>query len=335
VIESSLAVEAVPCNLCKADDFDVIYPVVDRIITPGTQVVRCRQCDLVYLNPRLRRLEDSFTLEEAYLRDFYIPQSHRSGLLDEKGDLRRAENHGFHSALLYGMEPYRRTNRVLDIGCAIGLFIAAAADAGWESHGIEPSPPLRNYGQARFGANIHAGILADVDLAPESFDVVTLWAVTEHLLDPLGTLRQAYRFLRPGGLLVVSVPNWDSVARKHLGTQWEMFVTDHFYYYTCATITRMVETAGYRPLQITASLLCDAEIDEISAKVDRAAAERAMAEAVAAVPAQRGSTIDLHATRPVTSGDRVRRVQKLVRKGAWQTLGREGVDYVRWQFRPR
>ncbi|MGH2498741.1 MAG: class I SAM-dependent methyltransferase [Candidatus Limnocylindria bacterium] len=95
---------------------------------------------------------------------------------------------------------------LLDLGCATGLFVAYARSQGWNAVGVETSSWAASEGRKRFGVEIFECPLEDVPIAPATFDVVHANHVLEHVADPVGTLRSAFRLLRPGGLLYVEVP---------------------------------------------------------------------------------------------------------------------------------
>lgn len=323
--------EFVKCNLCGEQTATIVYAHVARIDTSDTQVVQCNHCGLVYLNPRLKRLADNFTMDEGYLRQFYLPYYQKIGLLTATGMLEAENNHGFHLGYLTKLEGYRMTNRLLDVGCAIGLFLAAAKSDGWECFGVDPSGPLSAYGRQQLGVNVQHGELKAMAFPKHYFDVVTLWNVTEHLLDPTSVLQEIFRIVRPGGLVIVQVPNWNDIARDFLGTKWDMFVTDHFYYFTPATLRKLLTGVGFRIKQVDARELCDSEIQEITSKINAETAQQALAQLKAMQDQERGSTITAFVEKPVTTMDRFAKAAHLVRSGQISGLVREIYNYIQWK----
>lgn len=325
--------EYINCNLCGGRNVTVRYSNVARIHTETTQVVECDACGLVYLNPRLARLADNFTMDDAYLHQFYLPHYQRLGLLTETKELDREQNYQFYQYALVQMQPYRVTNRVLDVGCAIGLFLAAAQRDGWQSFGIEPSSHLGSYGREKFGLSIAEGVLNQLDFPQNYFDVVTLWDVTEHLLDPVAVYQLVNRVLRPGGLLLLRMPNWESLTRKLVGPAWDMFVTDHFYYFTPAMLGKLLQQTGFVPKYINANELVDSEIAEIEQKLGPEAVEEALHQFQSFPGSSYGSTITAAAEKPRSALERWQKAGSLIRAGAWPTLAQEILHYGRWKFK--
>jgi 2-polyprenyl-3-methyl-5-hydroxy-6-metoxy-1,4-benzoquinol methylase len=102
--------------------------------------------------------------------------------------------------------------RVLDVGCGTGAFLEIMGARGWETHGVELSE--RSAVLAKKKAGVHQvtqGLFEDFPEGGDPFDLVTMWMVLEHLPDPRMALIKASNLLRPGGLLVFSVPNGQSL----------------------------------------------------------------------------------------------------------------------------
>ena len=121
--------------------------------------------------------------------------------------------------------PYRRTNRLLDIGCGAGSLLEAARRAGWEAHGTEVSRPAVEHAR-RAGFEVFCGDLSAAPFPEGHFDVVTASEILEHLPDPRVLLAEVARVLRPGGHAVVSIPNTLNIEERF---KWLLYgYTSHF-----------------------------------------------------------------------------------------------------------
>jgi len=118
---------------------------------------------------------------------------------------------------LGGLPPrWLRGTDLLDVGSGDGDFLRRARAAGYRVVGQEINPDAVASAQA-MGVDVRLGELADLGFPPGSFDAVRLWHVLEHVPEPLTTLQLAHRLLRPGGVLIIGVPDFDSPARRLFG----------------------------------------------------------------------------------------------------------------------
>jgi len=202
-------------------------PLVDRL-------VRCRACDLVFVNPRVR----ASALVDAYSEGddpvFISQASAREKTFDRS--LARIE------ALTGG------PGRIFDIGTAGGSFLAAARARGWEVDGCEPNRWLADWGRRTYGLDIRQGPVSAHDLPEGHYDVVTLWDVIEHVPSPSDVIAQAQRLVKPGGLLVLTFPDAGSPSARLLGRRWPFYSSVHLYYFTKATLGRLLGRQGFEVL---------------------------------------------------------------------------------------
>lgn len=133
-----------------------------------------------------------------------------------------------------------RTGRVLDIGCTVGTFLEAAARHGWEAVGVEPNAAAAAHASAK-GLTVHAGFF-DMELAARlgEFDAVHLSEVIEHVFDPVDLLRVAVGALKPGGLLIVTTPDFDTISARALQRKPD----EHVVHFRRSSLVRAVEGAG-------------------------------------------------------------------------------------------
>jgi SAM-dependent methyltransferase len=134
---------------------------------------------------------------------------------------------------------------LLDVGAAGGNFTAAAARAGYRARGVEPVPSFATFAREVAGADVADGTLEDLDLPEGSLDVVTMWHVLEHIPRPVGELARIRGALRPGGTLVIEVPNAGGLAARSDGTAWGSLEPDvHVNQFAPSTLRGALERAG-------------------------------------------------------------------------------------------
>ena len=124
------------------------------------------------------------------------------------------------SRLRWVLEVAPATGRLLDIGAAAGAFVAAAGSNEFDAFGIEPSPEFAHFAREHLGLDVRDGRLEDLVGLDTSIDVITMWHVLEHIPQPVRALETAHRLLKPGGLLILEVPNADSIMAHRLGLAW-------------------------------------------------------------------------------------------------------------------
>jgi 2-polyprenyl-3-methyl-5-hydroxy-6-metoxy-1,4-benzoquinol methylase len=247
---------AIACPLCGGKDYSVLsasrYPEsltaeqLQQAFRASSdeklmdQLVRCRDCELVYVNPRI---DDALLLEsyESAVDPAFIEQNRERIQTFSKLLKKTFPRVG------YQMPPGAR---LLDVGCAGGAFLVAARDYGFTVTGVEPSRWLAESGRKQYGLDIRQGILTGGMFPDASFDVITLWDVIEHVAQPSDVLATIHRLLKPDGLLLVNYPDFGSWMAKLLGNRWPFLLSVHLLYYTRATITRQLQKAAFTPLRI-------------------------------------------------------------------------------------
>jgi 2-polyprenyl-3-methyl-5-hydroxy-6-metoxy-1,4-benzoquinol methylase len=195
----------------------------------GIRLMRCGSCSLVF--------HCEFT-EEAELREYY-------------DDYYDGENLAFspitdsrYRDLLLSFESRRQLNNILDVGCGSGHFLKVAIEMGWKAHGTEIASSAFEQ-LSRLGIRSFFGNLESANYSDEFFDVVYCSEVIEHLLDPTALLREIARIVRPGGLLYLTTPNFNSLSRRLLSSKWRVIGKEHICYFTPVSLARTIHAAGF------------------------------------------------------------------------------------------
>ena len=112
--------------------------------------------------------------------------------------------------------------RLLDVGCSSGSFVHAAESVGVQAEGVEPSAnPAQT--AVTHGLKVQQGFIEDLRLPENSFDVITLFEVVEHLGIPLPLFKECHRLLSPGGIMIVRTGNTASWTARFMRGNWEYF----------------------------------------------------------------------------------------------------------------
>ncbi len=216
------------------------------------QIVECRQCRLIRLYPRPSPLE----LHDYYPTDYWFaPQGAAVGRLEEiyrrfvlRDHLRFVER---------ALGESEEKGLVLDVGCGGGLFLRMLSERG-RTHsghrrlvaGLDSSPDAAGLCWQRAGVPAICATLSRAPFAPESCAAITMFHVLEHLYDPASDLRAAHQLLRPGGRLIVQVPNAACWQFLLLSERWNgIDVPRHLIDFRLADLAFLLDRCGFEVLR--------------------------------------------------------------------------------------
>ena len=158
-----------------------------------------------------------------------------------------------YNQILNRFEKFRKTNKLMDVGCGIGYFLEAAKQRGWEVYGSEITDEAVRICREK-GINMQQGKLDTQQYLPGSFDVVTSFEVMEHINNPKEEGQKFYTLLRNGGIMYLTTPNFNSLSRLLLKDKWTVFsYPEHLCYYTSRTILRLFTDIGFIKERIEAT----------------------------------------------------------------------------------
>ncbi|MEW6655475.1 MAG: class I SAM-dependent methyltransferase [Aquificota bacterium] len=274
--ESILVEEAENCLLCGKKGKLMYKDLRDRLFNaPGTwSLMHCPQCDFMWLNPRpiedeVGKLYQSYfthkpiepskkkfvnfrkTLKAKILNDtlgYDLDVEYKNKglaflvwLLSKIGPLKELV-----SGSLMWLRAEER-GKLLDIGCGNGYFLAQMRDLGWDVAGVEPDPNAVKVAREEFGLKVFQGTIEEINFPENSFDVITMNHVIEHVLDPIALLSECKRILKPNGKLIVITPNIKSLGHRFFKQDWRgLEPPRHIYLFSSRSLITSAEKAGLK-----------------------------------------------------------------------------------------
>src|SRR5262245_28516462 len=140
---------------------------------------------------------------------------------------------------------------LLDVGCGRGDLAGAFVRHGWRVVGVEPSSSACTIARGR-GVDARVGTLETVSLEAGSFDAVVMTHALEHVPDVRADLGRIHRLLRPGGVLVISVPNFASWQRERFGADWfPLELPRHRTHFTPSSLGYVLTHQGFEVDSVT------------------------------------------------------------------------------------
>lgn len=216
------------CYLCDSENIKPLKGYKNK------GLVKCNNCGLVFMS-QIPTAEELHTYYSAYSygREQYLsPITVKSfnKILDE-------------------FEKYRKTNKILDVGCGLGYFLSIALQRGWEVYGTEYSLVAVDKCTSK-GIIMYEGDLKTENYEPEEFDIVTSFEVLEHINNPKIELNKFYSILRKGGLFYCTTPNFNSLNRYYSKEKYNnICYPEHLTYYTQKTLNKVVVESGFKKIK--------------------------------------------------------------------------------------
>jgi 2-polyprenyl-3-methyl-5-hydroxy-6-metoxy-1,4-benzoquinol methylase len=231
----------VKCNICGSNDAGIIFPAGIG------NIVRCNKCGLFYRTPRLSDAAEA----DKYRHQIY-DESYSGAISKAKKDV--------YISTLKKLGSLR--GKILDVGCSEGYFLTLAREQGWNPYGIEISELLLRRARENLGEKqIFGEPLKNARFPSDFFDVITLWDVLDHLMDPLAELTEIRRILKKDGLLVIRVRNvsfhtfMNKLSQKKRFRTFKSLTVFHLYGFNNKNIKNLLEKANFSKIKIKNSKL--------------------------------------------------------------------------------
>jgi SAM-dependent methyltransferase len=231
-------VKDIPFRACEACGTERPAPLFSK---DGYSIVQCRACGLVYVGEDPSAIDFASLYGEAYYRGDAV-RVFADYLGEEK--VRRASAR----RRVLGLRRDKWCGRLLDVGCAAGFFLVEA-QRFYTVQGVELSDFSSRHARERFGLDVFTGTVFDAALPAQTFDVITLWDVIEHVAAPGDVLRECARLLKPDGRIVLTTGDIGSSYARRRGASWHLVAPPwHLYYFSRSTLAALADNAGLRVL---------------------------------------------------------------------------------------
>lgn len=265
--------EVTSCPLCGSREEEEVLTV--RCPEGPCRLARCLACGMTFTNPRVNEATIGLLYPDDY-EPFQGPEDGRKarapGWLERLVLSRYHEYPPAQPGLLKGALawlarpfvgpprgsmtrlPYTGSGRLLELGCGSGWLAHRLARMGWEVVPMDFSSHAVDQVRKRYGLEGIVGTLPHPRVEDGTFDAVTMGAVLEHVHDPHRMIAAAARALRPGGRMLIAVPNLDGWGFRTFGEDWHgLHLPHHLLHFTPETLTRLVRKHGLTVRSITLS----------------------------------------------------------------------------------
>lgn len=216
------------CAACGSNDAQSLG------IKNELQILSCRRCLTVY-TPYSPWYSSELWYETYYRDQNLVPPAFVQTRLEE---------------IVAEFARYRKTNRLLDLGCGAGNLLLAARKNGWDAQGLDVAPNAIQHVR-ELGFEVFHGELLDARLPSEHFDVITAAELLEHLPDPRAELKEIARLLRPGGLFWTTTPHARGLAARVLGLKWRCISPpEHLQLFSVQGLKSLMLDVGFREIRL-------------------------------------------------------------------------------------
>ncbi|KKS88428.1 MAG: Methyltransferase type 12 [Microgenomates group bacterium GW2011_GWC1_43_11] len=210
----------------------------------GYRLFRCSMCGLVQTH-----LGKPYT---QFLKDFYTTgyftgddgAGAYTNYAKDKPNI--VKNMG---VILERIKRIKPTGTLLDAGCAYGYFVELALTNGFDAYGFDPSAFAVSQVPTVLHKRIAQHAVSEVSYKKQSFDVISMLDVFEHLADPVVDLERLHKLLKDDGIIIIATGDTDSLAAKVLKRRWTFYVPpQHLFFFNKKTITQTLDKAGFAPI---------------------------------------------------------------------------------------
>ena len=219
-------------------------PVLNNIYRNGVawNISECAECQIAMVHP---------FPSDSEINNLYSSENYRTG-----GGTRF--NFFIERLIQFGnvvkrkhIEKYVKAGKILDVGCGRGLFLNTMRRGGWDVVGSELNQETASYARNVYGLKVYTGEVAEQSFASESFNVINICGVLEHLKEPNALLSETHKLLMSEGLLVILVPDIRSFEFKFGKESWfHLDLPFHLFHFSEDGLVRLLRKKGFKLIKV-------------------------------------------------------------------------------------
>lgn len=231
-----------PCPLCGSKTTSLIF------LKDSFKISKCNNCSVIYTDKVFSKNFFKNYYDKSYFLNCNPSKKGYGDYNEEEDGIRKNSKVRLDDIVNH----ISSKGKVLDIGCATGIFLSEAEKIGFDPYGVEISNYARSIAQKRLGKNKIKNCLPSEALAKwGKFDVITLWDTIEHLEKPKETLEICRKLLTKNGSLAISTGDTESAFARLQGKNWHLLnLPQHLLFFSKKTLTRLLEESGFKIFEI-------------------------------------------------------------------------------------
>jgi 2-polyprenyl-3-methyl-5-hydroxy-6-metoxy-1,4-benzoquinol methylase len=230
------------CPICSGTTLTHYLTCTDHLVSRKEfELLRCSSCGFILTSAP----PDETHIGAFYESDEYISHSDSGKTFLDKVYREVRKIMLSRKRRLVIRNTIKQTGKILDFGCGTGHFLNEMKRAGWDATGVEVNKKARDHAASGFGLEVFPPE-AVRSLPDNEYDCITLWHVLEHINEPSDHFSEIKRLLKPGGAVLVALPNSDSFDALHYGNVWAAFdVPRHLWHFNPSTFSKFAAKAGF------------------------------------------------------------------------------------------
>jgi 2-polyprenyl-3-methyl-5-hydroxy-6-metoxy-1,4-benzoquinol methylase len=225
----------VTCDICGEKNNSDIYKL------QNTHIVKCDQCKFHYISPRI---------DSAVLMDKIQKWSVEDTVDDERLRIAFDKNTlKLYKKFITKIKELHHLpgKKILDIGCSVGAFLHVAKEEGFDASGLELGKASADYAEKKQHTKVANKSIFDYEVPDNSYDIVSMLEVIEHLEHPKQAMDIINKLLKPGGLVFLTTPNFTSLYQRLHGQKWWVIncEDEHIMFFDYHSMNNLLVASGF------------------------------------------------------------------------------------------